>query len=618
MIDRFSSLILNARSNFIPTQQHSKQTKISIETQQLISHKNAVKRNWQRTHYEPHKKQLKRELNRIQKQINHLVNNDINHQWSIQLQNINKGGRKLWKLAKHLKGKSDSTVSKIKIAQKSTTDDDDRASCLAEIFKKSHTLTSSFTHSNDKNVSNTVKQFESMMFFDCQAPIITQIEIYRIINNLKPFKSPGPDTIQNILLKKLPPSAINWLTHTINACIKLSYWPTSFKTAKIVPILKSGKPPSDAHSYRPISLLNSLGKILEKLIYSRLIDHIEDKQLLPDFQFGFRKGHSTIHQAMRIKQFIASNKRRKWSTGMVFLDVEKAFDSIWHDGLIYKLIKLKLPTFLIRMINAFIRNRKFAVQVNNTISDKVDIPAGLAQGTCISPILYSLFIADMPNFNKTELALYADDTAIFTSSKQSNTIIKRLSHALQTLELYFRQWKIKINADKTQATFFPFDNKRRRTPSIPLKYGNHSIDLQKSANYLGILFDSKLLFNQHITSANDKAIKCFRALYPLLAPKSRLSTDNKKLIYTSVIRPILTYGSPIWASAAHSHTQKFKVVQNKILKTIFKLPFRTPTSFVHKIAEIPNFNTFTNSLNTNFMLNCRLSDYNLIREIDFM
>lgn len=133
---------------------------------------------------------------------------------------------------------------------------------------------------------------------------------------------------------------------------------------------------------------------------------------------------------------------------------------------------------------------------------------------------------------------------------------------------------------------------------------------------MGILFDSKLLFNQLFTSATDKAIKCFRALYPLLAPKSSLLIDNKKLIYTSVIRPILTCGSPIWVSAAHSHIHKFKIVQNKILKTIFKLPFRTQTSFVHRIAEIPNFNIFISTLNTIFMLNCRSSGYNLIREID--
>lgn len=457
-----------------------------------------------------------------------------------------------------------------------------------------------------------------MFRIECQAPVISKDEIIQILRNLKPFKSPGSDTIQNILLKNLPSNSIEWLTRTINACIKFNYWPTSFKFAKVIPILKSGKSPSDANSYRPISLLNAIGKILEKVIYRRLIECIEINCLLPDFQFGFRRGHSTVHQAMRIKKFIVNNKRRKWSSGAVLLDIEKAFDSIWHDGLIYKLIKLKIPTFLIRMIDAFIRNRKLSVHVNNAKSTEVNMPAGLPQGTCLSPILYALFIADLPKQKSTQLALYADDTAAYTSSKQSNVIIKRLAQALVELEKYFFKWKIKINTNKTQAILFPFDNKRRRIPSTVLKHGNQIIELQKSVNYLGINFDSKLTFNTHITKSIEKSNRCFRALYPMLATRSRLSTVNKTMIYTAVIRPIMSYGSPVWASAAHTHKHKLNIMQNKIIKTIFKLPFRTPTSVVQMISEIPNFNNHTNALNNNFMQNCNQSEFNLIREIDLL
>lgn len=380
--------------------------------------------------------------------------------------------------------------------------------------------------------------------------------------------------------------------------------------------MKSGKPPSDANSYRPISLLNAIGKILEKVIYNRLLECVEINCLLPNFQFSFRRGHSTVHQAMRIKKYIIKNKQRKWSTGMVLLDIEKAFDSIWHDGLIYKLIKLKLPTFFIRMIDAFIRKRKFSVHVNNAKSADISMPAGLPQGTCISPILYSLFISDLPSPKSTELALYADDTAAYTSSKQSNVIIKRLAQALEDLEKYFIKWKIKINANKTQAILFPFDNKRRRIPSTALKYGNQTIELDKSVNYLGINFDTKLTFGTHITKTIEKANKCFRALYPLIAPRSRLSTINKFMIYTAVIRPIMSYGSPIWASAALSHTHKLNIMQNKIIKTIFKLPFRTPSTIVQIMSKTPNFGNHTNTLNTKFTQNCSISEFNLIREID--
>lgn len=238
---------------------------------------------------------------------------------------------------------------------------------------------------------------------------------------------------------------------------------------------------------------------------------------------------------------------------------------------------MEIPTFLTRLINTFIRNRKFAVHVNNSISDQINIPAGLAQGTCLSPILYALFVADIPKSNKTKIALYADDTAIYTAAKQSNTIVRQLNESLFTLHLYFRKWKIKVNPTKTQATIFTFNNQQRRIPAIPIINNNIVIGLSPSINYLGINFDKKLYFKTHINNTIYKANRCYRMLYPLLCSKSRLTTTNKMLIYTAVIRPIILYGAPIWASAAQTHINKLNLLQNKIIKTIHKLSLRTPT-----------------------------------------
>lgn len=184
------------------------------------------------------------------------------------------------------------------------------------------------------------------------------------------------------------------------------------------------------------------------------------------------------------------------------------------------------------------------------------MPAGLAQGTCISPILYALFVADIPTTENTKIALYADDTSIYTSAKQSNTIITRLNTALQQLSQYFAKWRIKLNSAKTQAILFPFDNKRKRIPTKKLNERQLTIELSNTVNYLGIVFDKKLNFAHHLTAALNKSNKCYRALLPLLAPKSKLSICNKKLIYASIIRPIMSYASPVWYTAANTHTHK--------------------------------------------------------------
>lgn len=271
---------------------------------------------------------------------------------------------------------------------------------------------------------------------------------------------------------------------------------------------------------------------------------------------------------------------------------------------------------MIRLLNSFIRKRKFRVHINDSTSDEIDIPAGLAQGTCISPILYALYVSDIPVPNKIEIALYADDTSIYTSAKRSNTIINRLNSTLRSLKIYFDIWKIKLNTAKTQSILFPFDNKRKRIPTAHLNDGQHNMDHTNTVNYLGITFDKKLTFGQHLSTSVNKANKCFRALLPLLAPKSKLSICNKKLIYASIIRPIMSYASPVWSTAANSHTLKLNILQNKILKMIFKLPRRTPTHLLQHITDFFPFNEYIQTLNSKFNLNCSLSNYQLIREID--
>lgn len=385
-IEQFTSIIQYNRDKYIPTKKTVQRSQISQFTRQLITLKNTIQRQCNRSRNRNEKRKLKSIVNKYQKKISELIIAEHNEHISKKLQNITKGNKKLWNLTKSLKEKSDSTVQKMKINGSADIDDSDRANCLAKTFEKSNSITKSYTHENDDTVKHTVRSFNMFNYATCDTPIINANEVQNIIKSLRPFKSPGPDTIQNVLIKNLPVAAIDYLTAVFNKCLMLNYWPASFKLAKIIPILKSGKSPTDAQSYRPISLLNAFGKIFERIIYHRLIEFIEEKNLLPPFQFGFRKGHSTTHQAMRIKQHILRNKRYRKSTGMILLDIEKAFDSIWHDGLIYKLIKMKLPIYLIRIINSFIRKRQFAVHINDATSNTIEIDTGLAQGTCISSL----------------------------------------------------------------------------------------------------------------------------------------------------------------------------------------------------------------------------------------
>lgn len=264
---------------------------------------------------------------------------------------------------------------------------------------------------------------------------------------MKVKKAPGIDGITNILIKRLPPDAVEFLTKIINGCIDLCYFPTQFKTAKIIPILKPTKDRNCAISYRPISLLSSIAKIFERIIRSRLNVFLTEKSVIKDEQFGFREEHSTVQQIQRIINIIRDNKKRRKSSEMIIIDVEKAFDTVWHDGLLYKLYKFGTPMYLIKLIASYIRDRSFVVQINGKQSSQKAIPAGLPQGSVLSPLLWSVYTSDLKIPSKCEAGYYADDTAIISSAKQSNTIIRTLSKGLIKVNDYFTKWRIKINCD---------------------------------------------------------------------------------------------------------------------------------------------------------------------------
>ena len=162
-------------------------------------------------------------------------------------------------------------------------------------------------------------------------------EIRNIIKTTPNNKVPGPDSIPNILLKNLPLKALTQLTYIINGVIKLQYFPKKWKVAIVIHILKPRKPPHDPNSYRPISLLNTIANITERVILRVLNKIVRKKALIPMQQFGFSEGYSTTLTLVRVIQDILKGYNRKQCTVVLLIDIEKVFATVWHNGLVYKL-----------------------------------------------------------------------------------------------------------------------------------------------------------------------------------------------------------------------------------------------------------------------------------------
>jgi len=292
-------------------------------------------------------------------------------------------------------------------------------------------------------------------------------EILDTVKVLKEKRAPGPDAIQNKAIKLLPIKGIATLTMITNNIFRLCYFPKLWRNADVVMIPKPGKNHSLTENYRPIHLLPTVAKVVERIIKSRLEEYIEDHNILPEHQFAFRRGLGTELQALRVVETIKEGFQKKDITGAVLLDVQKAFDRVWREALIYKMIDLGIPRRFIKITDSFLQGRTFQIKIDQSRSTTRNTEAGVPQGAVLSPTLFSIYVADLPNFPGVEVAQFADDTLIMATSRAEALVHNRLQGYLDVLEGWTKKWRIKINAEKSTAVLF---TRRRIKPSRRIKF----------------------------------------------------------------------------------------------------------------------------------------------------
>jgi hypothetical protein len=609
----FETFVKEAENIAVPLQvNRHRHFKLDTYTMSLISLRNCLRRQSQRSHSSDIKKQVNL-LNRIiSKHIQRYKNNVLQK----RLSSIPKNSNQLWKFSRILTSNYNKILPLKDTANQLLLTDKEKADEIGRIFNMAHYTT--YNDASDSTTESMVKGSCHIVNFlspEIQESILpTPKEIKLIIRKLKIKKSPGLDKINNILLKKLPQKAIIFLMHIFRACIKLCYFPDRWKHAKITPIPKPGKDLSKASNYRPISLLNAISKVFEKILVTRLNLHLSSNNILPAEQFGFRQSHSANHQLIRLYKSISNSFSMKKSTGMLTFDIEKAFDSVWHKGLVHKMFKLKFPLYIIKIIQSFLSQRSFQVSINGSYSKAYNIIAGVPQGSVLSPILFNIFTSDLI-IQKCEKGMYADDTTLLVSAKNPDKIVKYLNLGSKQLSDYCQKWKIKLNGSKTKAAFFTRRKIAKWYPNDEVTVINSKISWDNTIKTLGLTFDKRLTFNRHTDLSIEKALKLFFSLYTLLNRKSHLNTTNKMTIYTAIIRSTLLYACPVWSNCAETHMNKLQIMQNKCLKTIFNLPRNHPTHFLHRSLIYPTFKEQVSKISLNFKRKLIISENHLIRSL---
>ena len=586
---------------------------IDSHTQLLIRLRNVRRRQFQRTG----DLTKKLEVAFLNKQIAAGLNSLRNESFGRLVQNLDDRSKPFWKVAKLLKTYP-KPVPPLKIDGLLLVAPTEKANAIGNHIASSHLLGSNMVSPMEEQVAQCVRNLDTSPCTIPRADRITTEQVCSALKTTKNMKAPGFDGIFNLILKRLTTKSYTVISSILNRCLELHYFPSIWKVAKIVPIRKPGKDPTLPSSYRPISLLSALGKLFEKIILSRLLHFAEENNILLPEQFGFRRGHSTTHQLVRVVKNIRGNRTVSKSTAMALLDVEKAFDNVWHDGLVYKLCSFNFPTHLVKIIRSYLQQRSFRVSVNGRSSDTFAIPAGVPQGSLLGPLLYSLYTSDIPPLGDGCVCfLFADDTALAVKGRNPREITNKLQRCLDIFVEYANTWKIKINASKTQTIMFLHRQsyKLEPPPTCAVVMDGIRVEWSTQTVYLGLTLDKKLLFRQHVDKILLKTAALVRSLYSLICRKSRLSKINKLAVYKQIIAPSIFYASPVWESCAQTHKNKIQVAQNRALRMILDRPYDTRISDLHLEANIPKINEKLLAIKTKFKYKCNVSEFPLISNL---
>lgn len=423
-------------------------------------------------------------------------------------------------------------------------------------------------------------------------------EIYKIVRCLKPSNSTGHDGLSVNLLKKIITCIIAPLTYIFNISISTGKCPNSLKIAKVIPIFKKDDP-SLLTNYRPISILPSISKILEKIVHKRLYIFLNINNLLVPNQFGFRKKYSTDYAIVQLLNKVTECFANKEHLIGIFMDLSKAFDTIDHDILIYKLKRYGIQGIALSWIVDYLSNRKQYVAFKSSESTKSKISCGVPQGSILGPLLFLIYINDIANTSQLlSFILFADDTNIFYSHKNFDTLVTTLNSEISKVAQWFSCNKLSLNISKTNfIKFRPYKSADiGNASSCHIHIDGMPIVENKSTKFLGITIDSTLSWNDHIHNVHTSVSRGIGILYRL---RNLISQKSLTILYNALLLPYITYCNIVWGNCGTTKTNPILLLQKRAMRVITNSHYLSPSGPLFsqlKTLKIHDIHTFQTAI----------------------
>ena len=384
----------------------------------------------------------------------------------------------------------------------------------------------------------------------------TPIELNAIVKSMKNVGG-GLDGINSKIFKSSYEIIIQELTHFVNICLQNGKFPANLKVAVIKPIFKSGDK-QKVSNYRPISILPFISKIMEKIIYNRLLAHLDAHNILCSNQFGFRKKLSTYMPLLLLQENISKAFENNRIVCGLYLDLKKAFDTVDHKILLSKISRYGVKGVFLNLLTSYLTDRIQCVQYKNAKSTTSKVNIGVPQGSILGPLLFVLYVNDFPEIcaNSTCL-LYADDTAIFFEAQSQSELQKQIDNDLPKIVNWFNSNKLSINASKTYCQLY---NNTTAVVDVNVSISNERIKFTDQIKYLGMYIDSDMKWRSHInhiTSILSRNVGIIKKSSFFLKRKHLL------LLYNSLFLPYINYCCIIWGHTAPTLLLKLNKIKKK-------------------------------------------------------
>ena len=401
-------------------------------------------------------------------------------------------------------------------------------------------------------------------------------------------KSPGPDTLPYSFIQNMNEQQKEKLLKFMNYIFKNGY-PDQWRQGIIIPIKKPYKIPTAPESYRPITLNNTMSKLIGKIVNCRLQNYLEYINFYSKVQSGFRAAHSTLDGICRLELDARMAILQKKYCVAVFLDISQAFDTVWHQGVLIKLKEMGLNGYLPNFIKGFLKNRQISVRTGAHTSSPHQLKSGVPQGSVLSPTLFTILINDLFENLPTNVqsSLFADDGAIWTTSDNLNEATNNIQEALNAIVKWTDSWGLTLSENKTQAIIFT--TKRYNNP-ILLTIKSTPIHFENSIKYLGMYFDTRLTWAKHINHTVAKCQKDQQLIRMISYNKTKCDFTTLKRLYTSLILPKIDYGCLVYSEAAKTHLKKLDSIQISSLKIALGALRPTPNFKIEVEANVMPLN----------------------------